>query len=279
MDSRNAIEETVKRLEAQRYSKNTISTYKSLLTIFFKHFKGIDPEEITKEEILNYMVYLVGRGYSSSYQNQAINAIKFFYERVLGYPREYYHVERPRKEKRLPTVLSREEIKAILDNTPNIKHKSILTITYSAGLRVGEVLNLKVSDIDSKRMVIHIHGAKGKKDRVVLLAQNALYLLRQYYLKYKPVEWLFEGATGGQYSHKSIQNILKRAVIKSKIRKKVTPHTLRHSFATHLLESGTDIRYIQVLLGHGSVKTTEIYTQVSQAFLQSITSPLDLLYD
>jgi site-specific recombinase XerD len=279
MDSKNAVEETVKKLESQRYSKSTIRTYKLLLTCFFNRFKGINPGEIGKEEILNYMVYLVERGYSPSYQNQAINAIKFFYERVLGYPREYYHVERPRKEKRLPTVLSREEVKSILDNTQNIKHKSILTITYSAGFRVGEVLNLKVRDIDSKRMVIHIRGAKGKKDRVVPLAEKALYLLRHYYMEYKPKEYLFEGATGGQYSHGSIQKILKRAAIKSRIRKNVTPHTLRHSFATHLLESGTDIRYIQVLLGHGSVKTTEIYTQVSQAFLQGITSPLDLLYD
>lgn len=279
MDSKEAIEKTIRLMEVQRYSRNTIRTYKSLLTYFFKHFKGVDPDNITKEEILDYMVYLVERGYSLSMQNQVINAIKFFYEKILGYPREYYHVERPIKEKRLPSVLSRNEVKAILDNTHNLKHKCILTIIYAAGLRVGEVLNLMINDIDSRRMLIYIRSGKGKKDRVVPLAEHALFLLRKYYKKYRPDKWLFEGATGGKYSSRSIQQILRRAVVKSRIRKKVTPHTLRHSFATHLLESGTDIRYIQVLLGHGSVKTTQIYTQVSTAYLQNITSPLDLLYD
>ena len=279
MDSSEAIKLTVRKLESQRYSIKTIKTYSSLLKYFFKHFKGINPEEITKDEILNYMVYLVDKGYSISLQNQVINTIKFFYEKILEYPREYYCVERPRQERKLPIVLSRKEVKAIIDNTHNIKHKSILMLTYSAGLRVGEVLNLMVKDIDSKRMFIHIRSGKGKKDRVVPLAEHALFLLRKYYKEYKPVKWLFEGASGGKYSTRSIQQILRRAVVKSRIRKRVTPHTLRHSFATHLLESGTDIRYIQVLLGHGSVKTTQIYTQVSHAHLQNITSPLDLLYD
>jgi len=278
MDSREAVEKTVKLLEAQRYSKNTISTYKSLLTYFFKHFKGIDPEEITKEEILNYMVYLVERGYSSSLQNQTINAIKFFYERILGYPREYYHIDRPRAERKLPVVLSREEVKQILTQVRNIKHKCLLMLVYSAGLRIGEALDLIHTDIDSKRMLIHIRSAKGNKDRYVTLSPHLLDLLRDYYKAYKPRKWLFEGPNGGQYSYRSSACIFNRAVQKAGIRKHVTLHTLRHSYATHLLEDGTDLRVIQVLLGHNSSKTTEIYTHVSKVFLQKVKSPLDNLF-
>jgi integrase/recombinase XerD len=217
------------------------------------------------------------RKVSISYQNQSINAIKFYYERVLGGQRKVYLVERPRSEHTLPVVLSQQEIQAILKIPTNLKHRAILTTIYSAGLRVSEALNLKMSDIDSNRMQIRVEQAKGKKDRYTLLSPKTLELLRSYYIAYKPATWLFEGASGQKYSDRSIQFILKDAVTKAGIQKRVTVHTLRHSFATHLLENGTDLRYIQSLLGHESSRTTEIYTHVTTRGFDKIKSPLDNL--
>lgn len=224
------------------------------------------------------MAYLVRMGYSISMQDQVINAIKFFYEMILERPREYYHVERPRNERKLPVVLSGEEVREILIQVKNIKHKCLLMLIYSGGLRIGEALNLKPTDIDSKRMLIHIRTSKGNKDRYVTLSKHLLDILRIYYKAYKPKKWLFEGPNGNQYSYRSSVNIFNRAVSKAGIKKQVSLHTLRHSFATHLLEDGTDLRIIQVLLGHNSSKTTEIYTHVSGAQLQKIKSPLDNLF-
>jgi len=271
-----ALEATVKKLVLKRYSERTINTYKSLLLRFFNFYPGREVNSICKNDIQRYLLELIRLGYSESMQNQAINAIKFYYEQLLGQPRTFYTADRPKRERKLPTVLSTFEIKSILEQVKNIKHKSILSLIYSSGLRISEALDLKINDIDSYRMLIHIRGAKGKKDRMVILSEAALQLLRKYYLKYKPNKWLFEGQSGGQYSNTSCQSILKRAVKKAGIRKHVTLHTLRHSFATHLLENGTDLRYIQSLLGHNSSKTTEIYTHVSQVYLQNIRSPLDL---
>ena len=242
------------------------------------HYENKSPEEIDKNDIMDYLLHLIDNGASTSLQNQIINAIKFYYEQVLHYPKEYYFVDRPKKEYKLPTVLSLEEVKLIFQNVINLKHKCILMLIYSAGLRIGEALNLQIEDIDSKRMLIHIRSAKGKKDRVVPLSERILKLLRIYYKTYKPKKLLFEGVDGGRYSNRSAQNILNKAVKKTGIKKKVTLHTLRHSYATHLLEAGTDLRYIQVLLGHKNSKTTEIYTHVSQSSLQNIKSPLDLLF-
>jgi len=179
------------------------------------------------------------------------------------------------KEQTLPTVLSEEEIVAIFNETINIKHKCMLMLAYSAGIRVGELLALKIKDIDSDRMQIRIEQSKGKKDRYTLLSAKILKILRQYYRAYKPKEWLFEGVNGGKYSPRSIQNVLKRAAEAARIKKKVSMHTLRHSFATHLLERGTDLRYIQVLLGHGSSKTTEVYTHVTTKGISQVKSPID----
>jgi len=197
---------------------------------------------------------------------------------ILERPREYYHVERPRNERKLPVVLSGEEVREILIQVKNIKHKCLLMLIYSGGLRIGEALNLKPTDIDSKRMLIHIRTSKGNKDRYVTLSKHLLDILRIYYKAYKPKKWLFEGPNGNQYSYRSSVNIFNRAVSKAGIKKQVSLHTLRHSFATHLLEDGTDLRIIQVLLGHNSSKTTEIYTHVSGAQLQKIKSPLDNLF-
>jgi integrase/recombinase XerD len=189
----------------------------------------------------------------------------------------FYEIERPLKARKLPMVLSEEEISNILSVTTNLKHKSILVTIYSCGLRLSELLNLKITDIQSDRHLLLVRDAKGNKDRTTLLSDTTLQLLRKYYLQYRPKEYLFEGLGGGPYSGKSIQHILQHSLAKAKICKPATPHTLRHSFATHLLENGTDLRYIQTLLGHSSPKTTELYAQVSTRSLKDIKSPIEKL--
>ena len=195
----------------------------------------------------------------------------------MGGQRKVYLIERPIKEKTLPIVLNVKEIGSLLNATENIKHKAILMLGYSAGLRVSELINVRLRDIDSKRMQVRIEQSKGKKDRYSLLSNRLLAVLREYFKIHKPKEWLFEGIGGGQYSVRSIQEIMSAAVKKAGIKKKVTVHTLRHSFATHLLEQGTDLRYIQSLLGHESSKTTEIYTHITTKGFDQIVSPLDKL--
>jgi site-specific recombinase XerD len=206
-----------------------------------------------------------------------INSIKFYYEKVLKGKRETYYIERPRREKFLPTVLSEEEVRSIINSIDNLKHKCLIMTSYSAGLRVGELLGLKPEDIDSKRMLITIRQGKGRKDRVTLLSVRVLELLREYYKEYHPQDFLFQGVAGGKYSERSVQNILKEACRKAGIKKHVTMHTLRHSFATHLLEHNTDLRYIQELLGHTNPKTTQIYTHITTKGLDQLRSPLDNL--
>jgi site-specific recombinase XerD len=194
---------------------------------------------------------------------------------VLGRKLEPIAIQRPKKDKKLPNVLSEEQVALILKQIQNLKHKCIPYLIYSSGLRRSEVLNIKPTDIDGKRNCIIIRAAKGKKDRVTLPSQKALILLRDYYKRYRPKGWLFEGAGGGQYSTTSLRKIFQRALVKSDIKKDVTLHSLRHSFATHLLERGTDLRYIQALLGHRSSKTTEIYTHVTRKGFENLKSPLD----
>ena len=203
--------------------------------------------------------------------------MKFYYEIVMGMPNRFYDIERPRKEEKLPIVLSKEEISRMLSKLTNIKHKCLVGLLYSSGLRLGELLNLKISAVDSDRMLIHIVEAKGNKERYTILSEALLADMRKYYLIYRPKEYLFEGPYGNKYSETSVQNIVKRTAKWVGIRKKVSPHTLRHSFATHLLENGTDLRYIQNLLGHSSSKTTEIYTHVAVNIIKRIESPLDSL--
>jgi site-specific recombinase XerD len=233
---------------------------------------------MTDEMIVEFLRYLVNeRNISGSYQNQSINSIKFYFERVMGGQRKVYTIDRPRKEKFLPEVLSEEEVVMILNSTENLKHKAMLITIYSAGLRVSEFINLKIKDIDSNRMQIRVEQGKGKKDRYTLLGKKTLEILRKYVAEYKPIVWLFEGTKGEQYSRRTINEILKKSVDKTNIKKRITVHTLRHSFATHLLEAGTDIRYIQSLLGHSSGKTTEIYTHITTKGFDQIISPLDKL--
>lgn len=277
-DYRSCPEGFLLKMKELRYSERTIQTYKSLFEEFINYYHHKDIEQIDEPMIVDFLRYLViERKISLSYQNQSINAIKFYYERVLGGQRKIYLIDRPRREQGLPVVLSEEEVKLILNAPKNLKHKAILMTIYSGGLRISEAINLKIEDIDSQRMQVHVVQAKGKKDRYTLLSYRLLEILRDYVREFRPKLWLFEGPSGTQYSDRSIQTILKSALLKTNIRKHVTVHTLRHSFATHLLENGTDLRYIQTLLGHDSSKTTEIYTHVTTKGFDKIQSPLDRL--
>jgi integrase/recombinase XerD len=277
-DYRNCPEEYILKLKELRYSEKTIITYKGLFREFLNYYHAVDLDKIDESMITAFLRYLVmERQVSTSYQNQSINAIKFYYERVLGGKRKVYTVDRPREEKKLPVVLNQDEITNLLNVTGNIKHRAILMMAYSTGLRLGELVNVKLSDIDSGRMQIRVVQAKGKKDRYTLLSVRFLELFNKYIAEYKPKTWCFEGAGGGKYSTASIQAIMRDSLEKAGIEKKVGIHCLRHSFATHLLENGTDLRYIQILLGHASTKTTEIYTHVTTKGFDQIKSPLDNL--
>jgi integrase/recombinase XerD len=265
-------------LHQKRYSKNTIKTYTAYFKDFIHYFSESNLENITNKEINDYILHLIRKwDISTSEQNQRINAIKFYFEKVLRNERQVFEIERPRKEKLLPEVLSKEEVGEILKSTNNLKHKTIISVIYSCGLRRSEVLRIKINDVDSKRMMIKINGAKGKKDRYVQLSEGLLRMLRQYYNEYKPKLWLFEGQKGGQYSAESISNLLKAAALKAGIKRRVYPHMLRHSFATHQLEQGVDIRFIQEWLGHESLKTTQRYTHVSEHNFKNFKNPLDEL--
>ena len=270
--------EYLEMLIRKRYSPNTIKTYVSYMKAFREEFSDRDLDTINTREINEYLSSLIlTKGISSSQQNQRISAIKFYYEKVLGRKKAYYRLSRPRKQKKLPKVLTTLEVELILSQCKNLKHKCILMTLYSGGLRRSELINLRLADIDSKQMLIRISNSKGNKDRYTLLSETLLSQLSEYIRFYRPKYWLFEGQGGGQYSATSIENIFRKALKKANIDKHATPHTLRHSFATHLLEQGISIRYIQELMGHSSIKTTEIYTHVSSRQLSKIKNPLDNL--
>jgi integrase/recombinase XerD len=264
-------------LRSKRYSENTIATYLDAAKSFLVFFNDRALNEITNDDVLVYNnEYILGNNLSASYQNQIVSAIKLFFRTVHDRKIEIDSIHRPKRSRVLPNVLSKEEVKLILESQSNIKHKAMLSLIYSCGLRRSELLQLKPANIDSKRNIITILQAKGKKDRISPLSPKVLEILRDYYKSYKPTVWLFEGQIKGeQYSEQSLQSVLKQAVFKAGITKPVTLHWLRHSYATHLLESGTDLRFIQELLGHSRSKTTEIYTHVSTKSLQQIKSPFD----
>jgi integrase/recombinase XerD len=234
-------------------------------------------ESLTIEDIIQFNNdYILRKNLSSSYQNQVINAIKLFYRNRFNKTMEVDFIQRPRREKRLPNVLSKKEVKAILEAPTNLKHRAMLCLIYACGLRRSELLNLTLKDILSDRNLLFIRQSKGKKDRMVPISSKIIEMLRDYYKAYKPKKWLFEGQIQNKkYGERSIQLVLNQAVAKVKIDKPISLHWLRHSYATHLLESGTDLRYIQELLGHSSSRTTEIYTHVSTHNLQQIRSPFD----
>ena len=264
-------------LLSKRYSRSTLLTYTNALKSFLVFYREKAIAEITNDDVIVYNNdYVLKNNFSASYQNQIVNAIKLFFKTIRETKIEIDKIHRPKRAKALPNVLSKEEVKLILNAHYNIKHKMMLALIYSCGLRCGELLTLKPVHIDSKRNIVLLKNAKGKKDRITPLSPKILEMLREYYTVYKPSTYLFEGQTKGQpYDSRSLQLILKQALVKVSINKPVMLHWLRHSYATHLLESGTDLRYIQELLGHNSSKTTEIYTHVSTKSIQHIKSPFD----
>lgn len=274
-----SIEQFTDWLKARRLSPNTIKVYSEAVLIFLKFHSDKQPHEIDNRDIEQFnKEYILARNLSSSFQNQFVNAVKLYFQVVQNRNLQPSLIIRPKREKLLPNVLSKEEVKSILDAARNVKHKMMLSLIYSCGLRCGELLRLKPEHIDSKRMIVIIKQSKGKKDRIVPLSEKILHQLREYFKSFRPKNYLFEGqVVGEKYDARSLQNVLKQNVKRAGIRKPVTLHWLRHSYATHLLEAGTDLRYIQELLGHSSSKTTEIYTHVSTHNLQKIKSPFDSL--
>jgi integrase/recombinase XerD len=271
-------QEYKEKLVRLRYSKLTVENYVIQFRNFLIHIYPLTHEDINENVIHNYLLYLTNEKHVSiSTQNQAINAIKFYTEKVMNGERKFYYTERPRRNFSLPTVLSEQEVVSILNATQNIKHKCIITMLYAGGLRISELLNLKITDIDEHRNILNVRNGKGAKDRITLLSKTAVLLLETYRATYCPQVWLFEGMCGENYSARSVDKIIKRAAQSAAVKKRVSAHTLRHSFATHLLENGTDLRYIQVLLGHESSKTTERYTHVTTRGIDRLTSPLDNL--
>jgi integrase/recombinase XerD len=273
----NDIQKFQNNLQAKRYSESTIKTYTEALRVFLKFHENKSAAEISNLDVIQFNnEYILKNKLSESYQNQTINALKLFLKIIHNQKIVIELIERPRREKRLPNVLSKEEVKLILNSLVNIKHQTMLSLIYSCGLRSGELLSLKPNQIDSKRNLLLIHQSKGKKDRIVPLSNKTIEMLRKYYLMYRPTTYLFEGQNQGEkYDERSLQKVIKKAVLLAKMNKPVTLHWLRHSYATHLLEAGTDLRYIQEILGHSSSRTTEIYTHVSTKNLQQIKSPFD----
>nr|MBI1231504.1 tyrosine-type recombinase/integrase [Cytophagales bacterium] len=271
-----ALADLEQKLVLKAYSPSTVKNYASALSQFLSFFESRDIRDIRKEEIEAFVYHQITKyGISESAQNTLINAIKAYFEHVLGRERTVYEIQRPKRSLTLPNILSKEEVKDILGSVENLKHRTILMLIYSAGLRISEAINLRNRDIHSDEGYIFIKGAKNKKDRKTVLSPVLLAILRKYYKAYKPSYWLFEGQDGGQYSATSIQAVFRRAVEKSNSNPWATVHTLRHSFATHLLQRGTNLRYVQVLLGHESSKTTEIYTHILSISNKNIESPLD----
>jgi site-specific recombinase XerD len=258
------------------YSEATQKNYCAQFNNFLAWLYPKTETDITDGVVHAYQLDLTTkRGVSRSTQNQAINAIKFYLEHVKDGERKTYYIDRPRKESKLPLVLSESEITRLIEKTKNVKHRCLLLLLYSSGLRISELLNLKPVDIDVDRNVIFVRGGKGKKDRITLLSKVALSYLQFYMEKYHPECWIFEGPGHGRYGQRSVNRILKRSALLAGITKNVSAHTLRHSFATHLLENGTDLRYIQSLLGHESSRTTERYTHVTTKGFDQLVSPLD----
>lgn len=272
----------LKYMQLKAYSFQTISTYYYFVLRFLNAYKQSTFEQISlfeADKINEYHQHMLSeKSYSEQTINQSINAIKLYYISFVKRDLKLEQVVRPKKAKSLPKVWSKEEVARILSCIDNIKHKSIISLLYGSGMRIGEVLKLRLEDIDSKRMRVRILGAKGKKDRYSIIGQPVLNLLRDYYKEYQPKAFLFSGQFGGQYSSTSAGKILSKALKTSGVAKRGGLHSLRHSFATHLLESGTDLRYIQELLGHSSSKTTEIYTHVSNKHLDEIKSPIDDIF-
>jgi integrase/recombinase XerD len=271
-----ALERMKKHLEENRYSLRTTKSYLPLLELFFRYYNTTDPEDITIDQVSHFVhEFIIKNGYSASYQNQVVSAIKTWYE-ISGTGRiNPVLLDRPRRGRSLPKVFSKDEVKRILNATRNGKHKLLLWLAYSCGLRRSELINIKLEDLDRSRGLINIMEGKGKVDRIVPVPDKVWEKIDDYIGGYTPKVYLLEGQGGGQYSVESVYQVFKQALRRAGIKKDVGIHSLRHSYATHLHENGLDIRYIQELLGHKSTKTTEIYTHVSRRNLAAVRSPIE----
>ncbi len=272
------LDQTIKILKLKAYANNTIELYRGEILQLMRLLKDRSLASLTSNQIKSYLLWLLQeRKCSENKVHSTLNALKFCFEQVLNQPKIFITIPRPKKHLQLPKVHAAEQVKKIIQSTNNEKHKTMLMLAYATGLRLQEIINLKIKDINSARMVINVIRAKGKKDRQAILSEKLLIQLRKYFKLYRPKEWLFEGQAGSQYGYRSLQLVFQQAKERNGIQIPGGIHTMRHSFATHLLENGTDIRLIQELLGHNSIKTTIRYTHVSKAQLQKIKSPLDEL--
>lgn len=278
MEEKSLRERMIREMEIRNYSQRTIESYVCCISTLSKYYKK-SPDFIDVEQFKEFIYReVIGKKQSVSTINQHIGAYKILNQDVLGKNWEEFKIKRPRREKKLPEVLSKEEVKHLINATNNLKHRSFLALAYSSGLRLSEVLALKPKDIDSERMQIRVESGKGKKCRYSVLSKDILSLLRDYYLDYRPQKFLFEGQKGGiPLSESTVQNVFKQCLSRISTQKKVSFHSLRHSFATHLLEQGTNLKVIQLLMGHNSLKTTSVYLHVSKFDPSQITSPYDLL--
>jgi site-specific recombinase XerD len=277
--NQNAFIKITECLTLKGYSENTIRTYQNEFAQFLIALRNNPVEECDSQKVRSYMLYCHERlKLSENTLHSRINALKFYFEQVLHRDKIFFReIPRPKKHSQLPKTIHQNDIKKLFAVTNNLKHNTMLKLCYGMGLRISEIINIKIKDIDSQNMQVFIEKGKGKKDRYVNLPQSILKQLRAYYQAYKPQKYLFEGQNGGQYATRSLQNVFKNALKKAGINKDVGIHSLRHSYATHLLEQGTDIRFIQELLGHKDIKTTLIYTDVSNKNIRNIKSPLDNL--
>ena len=266
-------------MQLRHYSERTIAHYLWHLNTFFRFYNSKDPATITEQDITEFQIKVILEGkYSGSFQNQSINAIKLYFRTEYNREMDPTLVMRPRRQKKLPGVLSQEEVARLLTSIRNIKHRIMMSMIYAGGLRRSELLALKPADVDESRGLLIIRNGKGFKDRMVPIPAKLIAQLNEYRKYYSPSQWLFESVPAGEpYSASSLRSIFNRALLNAKIQKPATLHWLRHSFATHLLENGTDLRFIQELLGHSSSRTTEIYTHVSRASVQKIKNPFDSL--
>jgi len=263
-------------LMLKRYSHRMIKSYKNCFRRFIRHYDDAKPSHLTRAQIDAYIVHLIKtKNITESHQNQILSAIKMFYAVTIPQEEKVKYLIRPKKSMKIPHVLTEAEVVRLFKATDNLKHQCILMLIYSGGLRLGELIQLRLADLQPANQRLFVYGGKGKKDRCTLLSPKVWSRLQHYLEVYMPVEWVFEGQAGGQYSPRSVQEIFVRAKRKSSINSYATVHTLRHSFATHLLEKGVDLRYIQELLGHESSKTTEIYTHITKKSWDKIKSPLD----
>lgn len=262
-------------MQIRNYSQRSISTYHKMLCSLERFF-NISVDDISPDQVRDFLQYsITERNLSVSYINQVISAVKILQQDVLGNSWEAIRIKRPRMDKTLPVVLSKEEIKSIIESTRNLKHRAILAVIYSSGLRLSELISLKASDIDADRRQIRVFG-KGNKYRYTLLSGNTLDMLRMYWRAYKPARYLFEGQKKGQpISRGTIQKVFKQSCTRAGIKKQATVHSLRHSFATHLLENGVNLKIIQNLLGHSSLRTTSIYLHITRFDPSSVKSPFD----